>query len=123
MGKILLVEDDPGFQTLVPMILGKAGYEVTVVASGEEGLAHLKQNGADLLILDVNLPGMNGFDVCAALRKDPGTARVPVLMLTVNQRPQDVAHGLKSGADDYLPKPFKPEELRARVFALLRRGS
>jgi len=123
MGKILLVEDDPGFQTLVPMILGKAGYEVTVLASGEAGLEHLKQNGADLVILDVNLPGMNGFDVCAALRKDPGTARVPVLMLTVNQRPQDVSRGLKSGADDYLPKPFKPDELRARVFALLRRGS
>jgi DNA-binding response OmpR family regulator len=96
---------------------------VTVLASGEEGLQHVKAHGADLLILDVNLPGMNGFDVCAALRNDPGTARLPVLMLTVNQKPQDVARGLKSGADDYLHKPFTPTELRARVFALLRRGS
>ena len=121
MAKILVVEDDPGFQELLPKILNKAGYEVTVVGSGEEFLDKVKGHAADLVVLDVNLPGINGFDVCAALRKDPITAKLPVLMLTVNQRPKDVSHGLRSGADDYLPKPFKPDELRARVFALLRR--
>lgn len=121
MAKILIVDDDPGFQDLVPQILEKAGHEVTVKGSGEECLEYLKTAKPDLLVLDVNLPGINGFDVCAAIRKDPATARLAVLMLTVNQRPKDLANGLKVGADDYLPKPFKPEELRARVFALLRR--
>ena len=122
MARILFIEDDPGFQELVPKILSKAGYEVTVFASGEEFLDKGKAVPADLVVLDVNLPGVNGFDICAALRKDPATAKVPVLMLTVNQRPKDVSQGLRSGADDYLPKPFKPDELRARVFALLRRS-
>jgi len=122
MAKILVIEDDPAFQDLVRQVLEPAGHSIEIALDGEEGLRRLWAQPSDLVVLDVNLPGMNGFVVCSALRREPATARLPILMLTVDTKPQDQKKGLSSGADDYLGKPFKPEELRARVFALLRRA-
>ena len=121
MAKILIVDDEQDFRDLVGKVLLAAGHEVLAAATGEEGLATLRSQGAELLVLDVNMPGLTGFEVCSEIRKDPKFYKLPVILLTVNRRPQDQKDGFDSGADDYLSKPFKPEELRARVFALLRR--
>lgn len=118
--RILLVEDEPGLVLTLSDLLTAEGYEVDSAGDGPTGLSKALQGGHDLLILDVMLPGMNGFDVCRSLRqqgKDIG-----ILMLTAKTQVTDRVVGLKLGADDYLAKPFGPRELLARVRAVLRRG-
>ncbi len=118
--KVLIVEDERRLAKALQHILTEAGYEAAAVYTGDDGL-HYAQSGAyDLLILDVMLPGMNGFSVVQALRQKQN--RVPVLMLTAKSAIADKVNGLDAGADDYLTKPFEPEELLARIRALLRRG-
>ena len=117
--RILLVEDEPSAATMLAKGLREEAYAVDVAADGEIAQAQAFDNDYDLIILDVVLPGKNGFQVCRELRASGLTA--PVLMLTARDAVEDRIEGLDSGADDYLPKPFDFDELLARVRALLRR--
>ena len=115
---ILLIEDDPRLAGMVSEYLGEAGFRVSVVGEGRAGLARLTQEPYDALILDLMLPDMDGLEVCRQLRAKSDT---PVLMLTARGDTMDRVVGLEVGADDYLPKPFEPRELLARLRAILRR--
>src|SRR5437762_1350558 len=108
---VLYVEDEEDYQMLVQRILGKEGYRLQMAGSGEEGLAALVRQKPDLLILDVNLPDTDGYTLCSQLRKQPGAANLPVLMLTVRRRPEEWLKGFSCGADDYVSKPLNPPEL------------
>lgn len=117
--RILLVEDEPGLVLTLTDLLAAEGYDVDSATDGPTGLARALEDHFDLLILDVMLPGKNGFDVCRELRQQGRD--VAVLMLTAKTQVVDRVVGLKLGADDYLTKPFEPAELLARIEALLRR--
>lgn len=117
--RILLVEDDPSIREVTALGLSRAGFRVSTASDGREGLERARREPFDLVILDVLLPSLDGFEVCRELRKESG---VPVLMLTAKTDTVDVVVGLESGADDYVTKPFEMAELVARVRALLRRG-
>jgi DNA-binding response OmpR family regulator len=119
---ILVVEDDRDIADLVAHYLQKAGWESHLVHAGDAALAYARSRHPDLVILDVMLPGLSGFDVCRALRSDPATAGVPIIMLTARAEEADRVIGLELGADDYVSKPFSPNELVARVKALMRRS-
>ena len=122
MTRLLLVEDEPGLRLTLGDRLKSEGFEVVVAASGEDGVRAVEEGeGVDLILLDVMLPGIDGFEVCRRLRRR--RCGLPILMLTARDRVADRVHGLQLGADDYLVKPFDPEELVARVRALLRRVS
>ncbi|MGH2697212.1 MAG: response regulator, partial [Actinomycetota bacterium] len=119
MPTILLVDDDARLREIVGMALEGEGYGVRAAASAEEAVAILDRDDPDLLILDVMLPGLDGFELCREIRtKSP----VPILMLTAKTDTVDVVVGLESGADDYVTKPFVTKELVARIRALLRRA-
>jgi two-component system response regulator MprA len=116
-----VVDDDEALRHAVSRALRLEGYEVELAADGSEGLAHLASLGADLVVLDVLMPGLDGVTVCRRLRESGD--RTPVLMLTARDAVSDRVVGLDAGADDYLTKPFALEELKARIRALLRRSS
>ena len=123
---LLMIEDDARLVQMVHQYLGQSGYEVRQAPDGASGLAQLQQSGAaappQLVILDLMLPDMDGLEVCRRIRALPGAAaQTPVLMLTAKGDPMDRIVGLELGADDYLPKPFEPRELLARIRAVLRR--
>ena len=122
MPRILVAEDDADIAGLVRHYLEKAGFEVAVTESGREVAPLLRQVPTDLLVLDLMLPGLDGLAVCRALRADPATAVVPIIMLTAKAEESDRIAGLELGADDYITKPFSPREVVARVRALLRRA-
>ncbi len=117
--KILAVDDDAELLPLVAFALRQAGYAVVEAAEGERALSRFAAEAPDLVILDVNLPDLDGFEVCRRLR---AASEVPILMLTVRGEEADLVRGLELGADDYLTKPFSPRTLLARVKALLRRA-
>jgi DNA-binding response OmpR family regulator len=117
--RIVVIEDDAVVAETLTLYLEHAGYSVTTAADGREGLVHARQSGVALVILDLMIPGMSGQQVCRALRE---TSRVPILMLTARTSEDDRVAGLEMGADDYVPKPFSPREVVARVQALLRRA-
>ena len=119
--RILLVEDEPGLVLTLSDLLAAEGYEVDSATDGPKGLAMATSKRYDLILLDVMLPGKNGFEVCKEIRQQGGD--VAILMLTAKTQVIDRVVGLKLGADDYLTKPFDPAELLARVEALLRRVS
>jgi DNA-binding response OmpR family regulator len=119
MGHILVVDDEPAIVTVVRERLEREGFAVRSVASGEEALAHIEADPADLIVLDVMLPGIDGFEVLRRLRSAGRT--VPVILLTARDEDVDKIVGLELGADDYLVKPFNPRELSARIRAVLRR--
>ena len=121
MSKILVVEDDPDISELIRHYLEKAGHMVQRLATGAGVLPRLRAEPADLVILDLMLPEVDGLIVCQAMRNDPATAAIPVIMLTARGDEADRITGLELGADDYVTKPFSPKELTARVAALLRR--
>ena len=118
-GRILLIEDDPRLAEMVSEYLGESGFRVSVAAGGRAGLERLAREPFDALVLDLMLPDMDGLEVCRELRAKSDT---PVLMLTARGDAADRIVGLELGADDYLPKPFQPRELLARLRAILRRG-
>ena len=120
--QILVVEDEEDILELVSFNLKKEGYKVKGVTSGEEALQEVRREVPNLIILDLMLPGVNGFDVCKSLRNDYRTKTIPVIMLTARSEEADIVIGLELGADDYLTKPFSPRELIARVRAILRRS-
>ncbi len=117
--RILTVEDDERIRTALRLALEDEGWEVDEVSSGEEALAAFNQVPADVVLVDIMLPGIDGFDICRALRK---SSDVPIVMITARSDTHDVVAGLEAGADDYLTKPFAPKELSARIRALLRRA-
>ena len=117
--KILIVDDDRELRELIGFVLRSAGYPVVEAGDGLEALRQHAAEKPDLVILDVNLPGIDGFEVCRRIRLEADT---PVMMLTVRGEEADQVRGLDLGADDYLAKPFSPRTLLARVRALLRRG-
>ena len=121
MSRILVVEDDLDISDLIAHYLTGAGHSVERLTSGRDVLGRLHEAPADLVILDIMLPGMDGLQLCGAMRSDPRTAAVPVIMLTARGEEADRISGLERGADDYVTKPFSPKELVARVAALLRR--
>ena len=116
--KILVVEDDERIRTAVRLALEKEGWEVFEAASGEEALEIFKNQICDIVLIDIMLPGIDGFEVCRALRR---ISDLPIVMVTARDDTHDVVAGLEAGADDYLTKPFAPKELSARIRALLRR--
>ena len=119
--RILVVEDDRDIADLIRHYVEKAGWTPELVASGTDALAAARRQLPDAMVLDVMLPGMNGLDVCRALRADAATSQLPIIMLTARAEETDRISGLEIGADDYLAKPFSPNELVARLRALLRR--
>jgi DNA-binding response OmpR family regulator len=119
---ILVAEDDRDIADLIAHYVQKAGWTAQVAASGDEALARARESTPDMAILDVMLPGMSGFEVCRALRADSRTADVPIIMVTARAEEPDRIVGLDLGADDYLAKPFSPNELMARIRALMRRS-
>ncbi|HEY7059116.1 MAG TPA: response regulator transcription factor [Vicinamibacterales bacterium] len=122
MSRLLVVEDDHDISDLIVRYLQKAGHTVEAVTSGSAVLPRVRAMPPDAIVLDLMLPGMDGLLVCQALRADPATAAIPVIMLTARGEEADRIRGLELGADDYVTKPFSPKELTARVAALLRRA-
>jgi DNA-binding response OmpR family regulator len=120
--KILVVDDEPEAVELVEFNLKQSGYAVTTAADGAEALKKARAQIPDLIVLDVMLPEMDGFEICKTLRLDPATARIPILMLTAKAAEIDRVLGLELGADDYLTKPFSPRELLLRIKKIIARG-
>lgn len=121
MQKILIVDDDPNIAILVKMALSaKANYRTEIVNSGSECLDKVKDYPPDLILLDVMMPGMDGFEVCKRLKANEATRYIPVIMITAKTEMTDKVHGMEIGANDYITKPFSPDELLARVQATLK---
>jgi len=118
MTRILVVEDEASFSEALAYLLTKEGFEVTVAENGTDAITAFTQNGADLVLLDLMLPGLSGVEVCKQIRLD---SQVPIIMLTAKDDEVDKVVGLEIGADDYVTKPYKSRELVARIRAVLRR--
>ena len=117
-GRVLVIDDDPQIRRAMKMTLSAHGYEVADARTGEEGLANLRSSGYDLVLLDMNMPGMGGIETCRLIRS---SSEVAIIMLTVNNTEKDKVDALDAGADDYVTKPFSTPELLARIRAALRR--
>jgi two-component system alkaline phosphatase synthesis response regulator PhoP len=117
--RILIVEDDPSVLRATSYILEKEGYEVISAQNGLEGLKKARESNPDLLLLDVMLPGIDGFEICHSLRGEPKTADLPILMFSAKGQESDKATGLKVGADEYITKPVDREVLLSKVAAWL----
>src|ERR671925_140655 len=118
--RVLLVEDDASIREVAKLGLEQAGFKVTTAPDGREGLLHFRQGPFDLVVLDVMLPNLDGYEVCRQIRAE---SRVPIIMLSAKSETVDVVVGLELGADDYVTKPFEMAELVARSRAALRRAS
>ena len=117
--RVLLADDDPGLRRLICTTLGTTDFDLMEATNGEEALSMAREQHPDLVLLDVNMPLMNGFDVCQALKSEPATANIKVVMLTARHAEVDRARGREVGADEYVSKPFSPVQLLNRVYALL----
>jgi len=120
---ILVVEDDPNSSMFVQYTLEQEGYQVVSVKNGLDGLKKAEDEHPDLIILDVMLPGLDGYEVCSRLRLKPETTNLPILMFSAKTRQDDKDAGLRVGANDYLGKPADPSEIRAKVAAVLGNAS
>ena len=120
---VLVADDDEDILELVAFRLERAGYEVLTAADGAEALAVAQEHLPDLVVLDVMMPALSGIEVTRRLRGDEATRDIPVILLTARVQEADVSRGFDAGADDYLRKPFSPQELRARVQAIIARRS
>lgn len=123
MKKILIIEDDKDIVEMIKYNLEKERYSSVVSFNGKQGISLAKKNNPDIILLDLMLPDIDGFDVCKLLKNNELTDRIPIIMLTAKSREADKVAGLELGADDYLTKPFSPRELIARIKAVLRRTS
>jgi two-component system, OmpR family, response regulator RegX3 len=119
MARILVVEDEETLSEAIAFLLSKEGFEVSVATSGPEAIATFEKSGADLILLDLMLPGLSGTEVCRQIR---AKSAVPIIMLTAKDSEIDKVVGLEIGADDYVTKPYSSRELIARIRAVLRRG-
>jgi DNA-binding response OmpR family regulator len=122
VGRVLVVEDEPDVAELIRYHLAKEGYEVTVLASGAEALKHARESRPDVILLDIMVPHLNGWEVCRRLKQEPETRAIPIIMVTGRAEEGDKVLGFELGADDYVTKPFSPRELLARVRAVARRS-
>ena len=127
MKSVLVVDDDPDIRELITWKLRQAGYATLVAGDGEAALAAVAAGDAegrapDLILVDWMMPKMSGIEVCRALRQDPTTARIPVILLTANAQEADVELGFAAGVDDYIAKPFSPREMLSRIEAVLARS-
>jgi DNA-binding response OmpR family regulator len=120
--KILIVEDEKDIVKMLEYNLKKEGFSTVAARDGEAALTAARKERPDLILLDIMLPGIDGLEVCKALRGDPKTAAIPIIMLTAKSQESDKIVGLELGADDYVTKPFSPRELIARIKAVIRRG-
>ena len=120
--KILIVDDEKDFVDIIKLILKKEKYDVFIAYNGEDGFDIVQKEKPDLVILDLNLPGIDGYEVCRKIRKKFIFKEVAVLMLTVRTLEQDHINGFSCGSDDYMIKPFEPKELLARIRNLMRRA-
>ncbi len=120
--KIVIIEDDKDIARLIQYNLDKAGYACEIASSGEDGLKVLARGSADLVLLDVMLPGADGFEICRRIKQDDASKGIPVIMLTAKGEEIDRIVGLELGAEDYVVKPFSPRELVLRIKAVLRRN-
>ena len=118
---VLVADDDDDIRDLVAFRLDRAGYEVLRAGDGQQALDLAKEHVPDLAVLDVMMPKLTGYDVTRELRANAATSRIPVILLTARVQEADVARGFEAGADDYVKKPFSPQELKARVQAVLGR--
>ncbi len=120
--KILVADDEPDYRKLVQIALESAQFEVFEAENGKKALEKIHQVNPDLILLDINMPQMDGFTVCKKIRQDPAYRRLPIIMLTVRKTVPSQTKGLEIGADDYIIKPFEQEELVARVKSVLARS-
>ncbi len=120
MTRVLVVEDEESYSDALAYMLGKEGFDVSVAATGPDALREFERTGADIVLLDLMLPGLSGTEVCRQIRQ---TSSVPVIMVTAKDSEVDKVVGLELGADDYVTKPYSPRELVARIRAVLRRGA
>ena len=118
-GKILVVDDEVYILHILDLSLGAEGFDVITATDGEEALAKAQREKPDLIILDVMMPRLDGYETCRRLKSDPGTRDIPVLLLTARGRDEDRQRGVESGADDYITKPFSPNKLINRVSDIL----
>jgi DNA-binding response OmpR family regulator len=116
--RLLLIDDSEDIRKLVGLFLEREGYQVIQAANGKEGLRQLARNQPDLVMLDIMMPDVDGWETCRRIRE---VSNVPIIMLTAKSQERDIVRGLEIGADDYITKPFDPTELRARIHSLLRR--
>ncbi|QLC49193.1 response regulator [Methanolobus zinderi] len=119
--KLLIVDEELDALTALRVALESEGYNVVVALDGFEGLEKAKTENPDAILLDIMMPGMDGFEVCKRLKSDPSTRHIPVIMLTAKGETDDKVEGLELGADDYVTKPFNLKELKARIRTVLRR--
>lgn len=119
MSVILIADDDPDILELVTFKLQRAGHKVIEAVDGDDALAKLQEETPDLALLDIMMPRRTGIEVCRALREDPTTAELPVILLTAKAQEADLERGFEAGANDYITKPFSPRELLMRVNAAL----
>lgn len=117
--KILIVDDEPNIVISLEFLMRREGFEVSVARDGEEALERIRADRPDLVLLDVMMPKINGFEVCQAVRADPGLVDVHILMLTAKGREAEIAKGLALGADAYVPKPFSTRDLVVQVRSML----
>lgn len=122
-GKILIVEDDRDIVEMVEYNLQEEGYATVSALNGEDGVNLARSEQPDLIILDIMLPVVDGFEVCRTLKSDDSTSRIPIIILSAKSQETDKVVGLELGADDYVTKPFSPRELIARIRAIMRRGA
>jgi DNA-binding response OmpR family regulator len=120
--KIVIIEDEPDILEVLSYNLKREGYEVFTANDGNRGLALIRQQLPDLVLLDLMLPGIDGVEICSTIKKDPTTQNTLIIMVSAKGEESDIVLGLGVGADDYISKPFSPRELVARVKAVLRRG-
>jgi len=120
--KIAVIEDEADILEVINYNLSKEGFDVCSALDGEEGLALIKKEVPDLVLLDLMLPGLDGIEICRKLKTDYSTRSIPIIMVTAKGEESDIVLGLGMGADDYMVKPFRPRELMARIRSVLRRG-
>jgi DNA-binding response OmpR family regulator len=119
MAKILIAEDERDIRDLITFTLGFAGYEVVAAANGEEALSLARQEVPDLILMDVRMPRMTGYEACAEMKKDDRLKDIPVIFLSAKGQDTEIQAGLQAGAQEYLLKPFAPDQLTARIQAVL----
>ncbi|MGP9766308.1 response regulator transcription factor [Halomonas sp. AOP13-D3-9] len=119
MAKVLVVDDEPNIVLSLEFLMEQAGFEVVTAEDGEQALASVNESQPDLLLLDISLPGISGFDVLERLRSEAATAQLPIIMLTAHGRDVEREKGMALGADDYITKPFSTQSLVEKVKALL----
>lgn len=119
MAKIVIAEDEPDIRELIAFTLRFAGHEVITAGNGQEGFDLTKQEHPDLVLLDVRMPKLTGYDACRKIKADPELGHIPVIFLSAKGQESEIAQGFAAGADEYLLKPFAPDQLTERVKAIL----